>query len=263
MITVGVDVGSLTTKAVVYDGKILGYYISQSGHQFERAGIDVFGKVLDKVGLKKDDVAYVLGTGYGRYSLPFVNDKVTEITAHAKGVNYFFPKARTIIDIGGQDSKAIKVQNGIVKDFMMNDKCAAGTGRFIEVMANALSVESLDEMGRLSLQSKNPAKISSMCTVFAESEVISLFAEKKYSKVDIIAGIHNSIAKRVGGLVKRLGKIEEDVVFVGGVAKNIGVKKALENELRVKIYSPEGDYPQLTGALGAAIIAYERASNKK
>ncbi|MHA1251380.1 MAG: acyl-CoA dehydratase activase [Candidatus Helarchaeota archaeon] len=258
--TVGVDVGSLTTKAVVFDGKILGYYISPSGHQFERAGIDVFSKVLEIAGIKKDEVDYILSTGYGRYSLNFVNDKVTEITAHAKGVNYFFPKVRTIIDIGGQDSKAIRVQNGIVKDFMMNDKCAAGTGRFIEVMANALSVETLDEMGKLSLQSKNPAKISSMCTVFAESEVISLFAEKKYSKIDIIAGIHNSIAKRVGGMVRRLGRIEEDVAFVGGVAKNLGVKKALEDELKVKIYTPEGDYPQLTGALGAAIIAYEKVS---
>ncbi|MHA1310598.1 MAG: acyl-CoA dehydratase activase [Candidatus Helarchaeota archaeon] len=262
MITIGIDVGSLTTKAVVYDGKILGTFISRSGHQFERAGIDVFNKVLNIAGVKKEDIDYILSTGYGRYSLPFTNDKVTEITAHARGVNFFYPNVRTIIDIGGQDSKAMRVQNGQVKDFMMNDKCAAGTGRFIEVMAKALSVNSLDEMGKLSLQSKNPAQISSMCTVFAESEVISLFAEKKYSKVDIIAGIHNSIAKRIGGLVRRLGKIEEDVAFVGGVAKNIGVKKALENELKVKIVSPEGDYPQLTGALGAAIIAYERANKK-
>ena len=252
MITIGIDVGSLTTKAVVYDGKILGTFISRSGHQFERAGIDVFNKVLNIAGVKKEDIDYILSTGYGRYSLPFTNDKVTEITAHARGVNFFYPNVRTIIDIGGQDSKAMRVQNGQVKDFMMNDKCAAGTGRFIEVMAKALSVNSLDEMGKLSLQSKNPAQISSMCTVFAESEVISLFAEKKYSKVDIIAGIHNSIAKRIGGLVRRLGKIEEDVAFVGGVAKNIGVK----------IVSPEGDYPQLTGALGAAIIAYERANKK-
>ncbi|MHA1695760.1 MAG: acyl-CoA dehydratase activase, partial [Candidatus Helarchaeota archaeon] len=199
MITIGIDVGSLTTKAVVYDGKILGTFISRSGHQFERAGIDVFNKVLNIAGVKKEDIDYILSTGYGRYSLPFTNDKVTEITAHARGVNFFYPNVRTIIDIGGQDSKAMRVQNGQVKDFMMNDKCAAGTGRFIEVMAKALSVNSLDEMGKLSLQSKNPAQISSMCTVFAESEVISLFAEKKYSKVDIIAGIHNSIAKRIGG----------------------------------------------------------------
>ena len=262
MITVGVDCGSLTTKAVIYNEKILGYYISPSGHQFERAGIDVFSKVLEIAGIKKDDINYVYGTGYGRYSLPFVDDKVTEITAHAKGVNFFLPKVKTIIDIGGQDSKAIRVQNGIVKDFMMNDKCAAGTGRFIEVMAHALSVEILDEMGILSLKSKNPAKISSMCTVFAESEVISLFAEKKYTKIDIIAGIHASIAKRVGGLVRRLGKIQEDVAFVGGVAKNIGVKKALEDELKISIFSPEKDYPQITGALGAAIIANEKAHNK-
>jgi predicted CoA-substrate-specific enzyme activase len=261
MTTVGVDVGSLTTKAVVINSnkdKILGHYISPSGHQFERAGIDVFSKVLEIANLDKKDVDYVLSTGYGRYSLDFVDDKVTEITAHAKGVGFFFPNVRTIIDIGGQDSKAIRVQKGIVKDFMMNDKCAAGTGRFIEVMANALSVETLTEMGELSLQSKNPAKISSMCTVFAESEVISLFAEKKYAKIDIIAGIHASIAKRVGGLVRRLGKLEEEVAFVGGVAKNLGVKKALEKELDVDIVSPEGDFPQLTGALGAAIIANEK-----
>ncbi|TFF89089.1 MAG: 2-hydroxyglutaryl-CoA dehydratase [Promethearchaeota archaeon] len=267
MITVGVDVGSLTTKAVAYDSekkeKIIGKYISPSGHQFERAGIDVFSKVLEIANLEKNDVDYILSTGYGRYSLDFVHDKVTEITAHAKGVTYFYPEAQTIIDIGGQDSKAIKVQNGVVKDFMMNDKCAAGTGRFIEVMAEALSVESLDLMGELSLKSKNPAKISSMCTVFAESEVISLFAEKKHTKIDIIAGIHNSIAKRVGGLVRRLGKVKDAVVFVGGVAKNVGVKKALENELNAKIYTPKGDYPQLTGALGASIIANEKYSKKR
>ena len=263
MLTAGVDIGSLTTKALILDGsEIKDYIILNSGHLFEEAGNQAFSEVLEKSSLSQADIKYIVGTGYGRALISFANENITEITCHARGVNYYFPDARTIIDIGGQDSKAIRVgENGKVLDFVMNDKCAAGTGRFLEVMARALNIDSLDEMGNLSLTSKVPAKISSMCTVFAESEVISLFAQKKAHKEDIVAGLHTAIAKRIVGMVNRLGKFEEKIVFCGGVAKNVGVKKALELELNKKLYSPED--PQITGALGAAILAQERFKKAK
>jgi predicted CoA-substrate-specific enzyme activase len=262
MFTAGIDIGSLTTKALIFDGtQIKGYIILKSGHLFEEAGNDAYKLCLNKCGLSKEDIKYLIGTGYGRALITFADENITEITCHARGVNYYFSDCRTVIDIGGQDSKAIKIGNdGKVLDFVMNDKCAAGTGRFLEVMMNALNIESLDLMGELSLHSKEPAKISSMCTVFAESEVISLFAQKKAKKEDIIAGLHSAIAKRITGMVNRLGRIQEKIVFCGGVAKNIGVKKALEQELGKILYSPED--PQITGALGAAIIAQERYQKK-
>jgi predicted CoA-substrate-specific enzyme activase len=258
LLTAGVDIGSLTTKALIFDGKdIKDYIILKSGYLFEEAGNEAYSEVLKQCNLTKADIKYIVGTGYGRALISFANENITEITCHARGVSYYFPDARTIIDIGGQDSKAIRIgENGKVLDFVMNDKCAAGTGRFLEVMARALNIDSLDQMGELSLVSKAPAKISSMCTVFAESEVISLFAQKKAQKEDIIAGLHTAIAKRIVGMVNRLGKFEEKIVFCGGVAKNAGVKKALELELNKKLYSPKD--PQITGALGAAILAQER-----
>ena len=257
MFSAGIDIGSLTTKALIFDGtEIKDYIILNSGHLFEEAGNQAFSEVLERSNLSKADIKYIVGTGYGRALISFANENITEITCHARGVNYYFQDARTIIDIGGQDSKAIRVgDNGKVLDFVMNDKCAAGTGRFLEVMARALNIDSLDEMGDLSLTSNAPAKISSMCTVFAESEVISLFAQKKANMEDIVAGLHTAIAKRIVGMVNRLGKIEEKIVFCGGVAKNAGVKKALELELNKTLYIPED--PQITGALGAAIIAQE------
>ncbi len=263
LITAGVDIGSLTTKALVMEGTtIKGYIILKSGHLYEEAGIQAYEQCLDKCNLSKDDITYLVGTGYGRALISFANENITEITCHAKGVNHYFPDAHTVIDIGGQDSKAIRIgENGKVLDFVMNDKCAAGTGRFLEVMANALNIESLDKMGELSVESNAPAKISSMCTVFAESEVISLFAQKKAKKVDIIAGLHTAIAKRITGMVNRLGRVEEKIVFCGGVAKNIGVKKAIEKELGKTLYRSED--PQITGALGAALLAKARYEKKK
>ncbi|HUX98826.1 MAG TPA: acyl-CoA dehydratase activase [Candidatus Deferrimicrobium sp.] len=264
MLTAGVDIGSLTTKALIIDGsKIKDYIILKSGHLFEEAGNEAYTACLEKCNLSKDDVKYIVGTGYGRALISFANENITEITCHARGVNYYFQDAHTVIDIGGQDSKAIRIgEKGKVLDFVMNDKCAAGTGRFLEVMQKALNIESLNQMGDLSLQSKDPSKISSMCTVFAESEVISLFAQKKARKEDIVAGLHMAIAKRITGMVNRLGKIQEKIIFCGGVAKNIGVKKAIEQELGKPLYIPED--PQITGALGAAIIAQERyLKNKK
>ncbi len=257
MKTVGIDIGSLATKIVFFeDSKLIDFRIERSTHDFKRIGHDLFDNLLQKNNLKRSDV-YVMSTGYGRNSIDVADDRITEITAHAKGVQFFFPEAHSVIDIGGQDSKAIVIskKTGNVIDFQMNDKCAAGTGRFLEVMAHALDV-SLDEFGKLALNSKKPASISSTCTVFAESEVISLFA-RGISKIEIAGGIHKSIARRVAGMSKRIG-VGPPLVFCGGVAKNIAVKKYLEEELGFEIVTPK--YPQLTGAIGAALIAQKDRS---
>ncbi|HMF34301.1 MAG TPA: acyl-CoA dehydratase activase [Candidatus Lokiarchaeia archaeon] len=254
--TIGVDIGSLSTKvALVLDGTLVDTQVTRSTHEFARVGLEMFEAMLQEHNLNREDIAEVMGTGYGRHTVDFATKKITEITAHARGVQYFLPDVRTIIDIGGQDSKVISIspKTGKVIDFQMNDKCAAGTGRFCEVMANALQVP-LEELGPLSLQSNKPEQISSTCTVFAESEVISLFA-KGAKKQDIAAGIHAAIAKRVGGMVKRLG-VNPPVAFCGGVAKNVGVHKALERELGVEILIPE--QPQMTGAIGAALLGLEQ-----
>ncbi|MFX0104229.1 MAG: acyl-CoA dehydratase activase [Candidatus Hodarchaeota archaeon] len=262
MKTCGVDIGSLETKVVLLDDKkIVDYRIGRSTFDFKRVGNNLFNDLLEQHNLKKNDV-YVMSTGYGRNTVSFADDRITEITAHARGVQYFFPEAHSVIDIGGQDSKAIVIskKTGSVIDFNMNDKCAAGTGRFIEVMAGALEV-SIQEIGDLALNSKNPASISSTCTVFAESEVISLFA-KGTKKEDIASGIHKSIARRVAGMAKRIG-VAPLLVFCGGVAKNIAVKKFLEVELGFEIFTPVingKSSAQLTGAIGAALIAQDQNS---
>jgi len=249
---VGIDIGSLATKIAIFqDGKLIDHRTERSTFDFKRIGRNLFNDLLEKNDLKKEDV-FCMSTGYGRNSVDFADDRITEITAHARGVQHFFPDAHSVIDIGGQDSKAILIskKTGSVMDFQMNDKCAAGTGRFLEVMANALEVP-IQEMGELSLKSTNPSSISSTCTVFAESEVISLFA-KGTKKEDIAAGIHKSIARRVAGMAKRIG-VGPLLVYCGGVAKNVAVKKYLEEELGYEIETPS--QPQLTGAIGAALIA--------
>jgi predicted CoA-substrate-specific enzyme activase len=250
--TIGVDIGSLATKVVLLDdNKLVDYRVDRSTYDFKRIGHNLFEDILEKNNLKSSDV-YVMSTGYGRNSIDIADDRITEITAHARGTQYFFPEVHSVIDIGGQDSKAIVIskKTGKVIDFQMNDKCAAGTGRFLEVMARALEVP-IEEIGTFALKSNNPAAISSTCTVFAESEVISLFA-KGASKEDIASGIHKSIARRVGGMAKRIG-VAPQLVFCGGVAKNNAVKNYLEVELGFDIVRPE--HPQLTGAIGAALIA--------
>ena len=252
MKTIGVDIGSLATKIVLLDdNKMVDYRVDRSTYDFKRIGHNLFEDILEKNNLKRSDV-YVMSTGYGRNSIDIADDRITEITAHAKGTQYFFPEVHSVIDIGGQDSKAIVIskKTGNVIDFQMNDKCAAGTGRFLEVMAHALEV-SIEEIGTFALKSKNPAAISSTCTVFAESEVISLFA-RGASKENIASGIHKSIARRVAGMAKRIG-VAPQLVFCGGVAMNDAVKKYLEIELGFDIVRPE--HPQLTGAIGAALIA--------
>ena len=252
MRTIGVDIGSLATKIVLLDdNKLVDYRVDRSTYDFKRIGHNLFDDILEKNNLKSSDV-YVMSTGYGRNSIDIADDRITEITAHARGTQYFFPEVHSVIDIGGQDSKAIVIskKTGKVIDFQMNDKCAAGTGRFLEVMAHALEVP-IEEIGTFALKSNDPAAISSTCTVFAESEVISLFA-KGTSKQDIASGIHKSIARRVGGMAKRIG-VTPQLAFCGGVAKNDAVKKYLEVELGFDIVRPE--HPQFTGAIGAALIA--------
>ncbi|MBL7178046.1 MAG: 2-hydroxyglutaryl-CoA dehydratase [Desulfobacteraceae bacterium] len=252
MIAAGVDIGAATAKAVILHGKrVLSFSIIPSGHNVGQAGELVLRKALEKVGLSFNDVHYIISTGYGRRAISFADKAVSEIICHAAGVNSIMPNARTIIDIGGQDSKVMAIDGkGMVLNFVMNDKCAAGTGRFLEVMAKVLTVK-IDNMGSISLGSKDPCKISSTCTVFAESEVVSLRAEGR-SREDLLAGIHKAMSHRVVVLGKSLG-FNKEVVFSGGVAKNIGIKKAMENEIGLEIQVPEE--PQIVGALGAAILA--------
>ena len=256
MYVAGVDSGALTTKAVILgDGKVLSHEIILTG--MGGKAHEVVEIALSKADLSTEDLAFVVATGYGRINVPFAAKQVTEITCHGRGAHFLIPTARMIIDVGGQDSKVIRLnEQGNVVDFAMNDKCAAGSGRFLEVMANALEID-LEEMGKLSLRSKKTVEISSTCTVFAESEVISHIASG-IPKEDIIAGIHRAIASRVAGLFfsKMRGRIDQDsVVMTGGVAKNIGMIKSLEEEIGIRIIVPPK--PQIVGALGAALIAQE------
>ena len=259
MLVAGIDIGSITTEALLFDKDmgIVGYTILQTGADSRKTAEIALEKVLAYPGKDTSDISYTISTGCGRKRAAFAKESVTEITCLAKGVNYLFPDARTIIDIGGQDTKVIRVnEKGRVVEFEMNDKCAAGTGRFIEVMAKALNVD-LDKIGDISLGHKKDLTISSICTVFAESEVISLVSEGEELE-DILYGIHRAIADRTMGLINRLGGVEKEVIMAGGVAKNIGVVKALEKVMNtsLKIYVE----PQIIGALGAAILALEKTS---
>jgi (R)-2-hydroxyacyl-CoA dehydratese activating ATPase len=257
-IVAGIDVGSLTTKVLLMDstekGRILSFRIVRSGSAFRTAVESALEEALESAGLRLEDIRNAVSTGYGREIVDFSNSRVTEITCHARGAKYFFPDVHTVIDIGGQDSKVISIDDrGGVANFTMNDKCAAGTGRFLEVMASALDVE-IGQLGELSAQSEKQVKVSSMCTVFAESEVISLLS-KECSKADIAAAIHEAIARRISGMVSQVG-LKERVVMVGGVAKNSGVVRSLERMLSTTFLIPPE--PQINGALGAALIAAER-----
>ncbi len=260
MYTIGIDIGSMSTNGILLNEKkeILSSTIIPTGASSKKAADKTFHQILTEHKLSEKDIDYIVATGYGRIKVPFAHEVVTEITCHAKGANFFFPKAKIIIDIGGQDSKVIKVDgNGNVLDFVMNDKCAAGTGRFLEVMARTLEID-LEEMGPISLTGKNNVSVSSLCTVFAESEVVSLIGAD-HRTADICRGLHISIAKRITAQLKRVG-LEEEVVMTGGVAKNIGVVTELETSLGCKIRISEE--PQINGALGAALIALEKAQAK-
>jgi len=249
----GVDVGSLGTKSVIIvDGEIAGSSIIRTGIHSIENGLEGLEKALDNANLKREDIKFTVGTGYGRVSAPYADKAITEISCHAKGAHYMHPATRTIIDMGGQDCKAIRIdEQGNVVDFAMNDKCAAGTGRFFEVMANVFKVD-LSGLGALALKATTVLPVSSTCTVFAESETVSLLARGELPE-NIIVGINYAIANRINGMFSRVG-IENDVFFSGGVAKNIGMRKALEEVLHITLAQPELD-PQLAGAVGAALFA--------
>jgi (R)-2-hydroxyacyl-CoA dehydratese activating ATPase len=253
----GIDVGAVSTEAVIIDegDGILGYSIVETGANSTDAANEAFDKALLAAGIHRDAVSFIGATGYGRVSVPLATKTVTEISCHALGAKYLFPDIGTVIDIGGQDSKVIRVgDSGKVLDFTMNDKCAAGTGRFLEVMASKLRV-SLEEMGELSMHAKAEAHISSVCTVFAESEVVSLVA-KNHPKEEIIKGLSRAITNRVSGMVKAVG-VYRDVTMSGGVAKNRGVVALMEEKLGkpIRVYAE----PQIVGALGAALFARKQS----
>jgi predicted CoA-substrate-specific enzyme activase len=245
----GIDIGSTMTKVVLMEEEVISSVIGPTGPEQRRLANKVMETALDKAGLPFNSITYVVATGYGRINVPFADKQITEISCHARGVASLFPSARTIIDIGGQDSKAIKIQNGRPVDFVMNDKCAAGTGRFIELTADALGV-SLDEVGSRALEGTHPAQISSICTVFAVQEVVTRLAEG-VSLNDLLAGILESLARRISGMVNRV-RVTKDVVITGGGAKNAGLVKVLSEKLGCEVLLPPD--PLLTGAVGAALL---------
>ncbi len=259
MYTMGIDVGSASSKVVILkDGKdVVATEVVQVGTG-STGPKKAMERAFETSGLKQEDISFTVATGYGRFSLDNADKQMSEISCHAKGIYFLVPTARTIIDIGGQDAKAIRLDNnGGIKQFFMNDKCAAGTGRFIEVMARVLET-TLDEMAGLDEQAAETAPISSTCTVFAESEVISQLS-KGTSRNNIARGVHMSVASRACGLAYR-GGLEKDVVFTGGVAKNAGVVRAVSSVLKTDVIVAPN--PQTTGALGAALFAYEAAQKK-
>ncbi|MBA4395404.1 MAG: 2-hydroxyglutaryl-CoA dehydratase [Desulfobacca sp.] len=261
MVYAGIDIGSLTTETVILDekGELVSSHISSTGPNGQWAAERSFRQAQKAAGLSTDQIRYVVATGYGRGSAPMAHKTITEITCHGRGAHFLFPKTRIVIDVGGQDSKVIKLgPQGNIINFVMNDKCAAGTGRFLEVMAQALEI-SLEAMGPLSLKSHQEIAISSMCTVFAESEVISLVAQAR-SIEDILNGLHQAISYRLTGMLDQMG-VEPEVTMSGGVAKNIGIVHKIQEKLGLKINIPKE--PQIVGALGAALIAWDMAAKEK
>jgi predicted CoA-substrate-specific enzyme activase len=255
----GIDVGSTMTKVLILDEGIIASIIGPTGPEHRRLANQVMEKALNQAALSFENITYIVSTGYGRINVPFADKQFTEITCHAKGVASLFPEAKTVIDIGGQDVKGIKIDgNGKIIDFAMNDKCAAGTGRFIEVIADTLGVP-LDKVGGLSLQSENPAKISNICTIWAQQEVAASLAEG-VPIFDLLAGVHQSLADRIIRMVNRL-KVEEAIIVTGGGGKNRGLLKALSEQLGHEVLVPEE--PLITGALGAALLGKEMAEKAK
>jgi len=253
----GVDVGSTQTKAIILsdDRRIVGRSLINTGANVSQAAERSFREAAASAGIAPEKVAYVVGTGYGRYKVNFGNAQITEISCHARGANLLFPNTRTVIDMGGQDAKGIRVgENGDVKDFVMNDKCAAGTGRFLSNAAETVGL-SLDKIGPISLEAKKPVRLSTVCAVFVESDIMSYLAEGK-TVPDILGGVHSAIAARTVALVRRVG-IEPEITFTGGVSRNIGMVKALEEKLGLRVNVCDDSH--FIGAIGAAIFALERA----
>jgi len=253
----GVDVGSTQTKAVILDenGKVVGRALLDMETSMVTIAQDAYRAALADAGLREEQVARVASTGYGRYNVSFGDEQVTEITCHARGAVALFPGTRTVIDIGGQDTKAIAVKpDGQVADFTMNDKCAAGTGRFLGAASYALEMP-LSDLGPLALRSQNPVRITTTCTVFAESEIISHLS-KGILPEDVLMGVHQAITSRCVSLARRVG-VHSEVTFTGGVSRNVAIVKLLEDSVGMKInVSPDAHF---CGALGAALFARDKA----
>jgi predicted CoA-substrate-specific enzyme activase len=254
MITAGIDIGSVSTEMVILDdGERTGSLVIDTGSNSKQAAERVCNGALELTGLKREHIDFIVTTGYGRKSSELGDLSVTELSCHARGAWQIDSRVRMVVDIGGQDSKVIRVgENGRSVDFVMNDKCAAGTGRFLEIIAKALELQ-VSDLGELALQTEESITISSMCAVFAESEVVSLIAEG-HPKERIIAGVLDSIANRVNGMAHRVG-LSEPAMLTGGVAKNIGMKRAIERSMGLELVVPEE--PQTVGAYGAALIAMD------
>jgi predicted CoA-substrate-specific enzyme activase len=261
-IAAGCDVGSLTTKTVVLDNKrILGAAIVRSGPKPAESAQQVMKKVFEETGLSQTDINCFVGTGYGRDKISFVDHAVSEISCHARGAKWLLPSTRTIFDIGGQDCKVIRLDNqGQVEKFVTNDKCASGTGRFLDVMAKVMNIE-ISELSSLSTRSKAPVSLASVCTVWAQADVIKLI-NNRHPAEDICAGINTAMANRVSMLANTL-KIQKDVCITGGVAKNDGVVTALNKILGIRIRRIKRIDPQLTGAVGAALFAQEKIKEQQ
>ncbi len=259
----GVDVGSTQTKAIIIDEdlRIVGRSLIDTGANVTIAAERAYELALadGDIHEEKEGVGFIVGTGYGRYKVTFGDTQTTEISCHGRGAVHMFPDTRTVLDMGGQDTKAIKVSpNGEILDFSMNDKCAAGTGRFLGGASAALEIP-LDDLGPTALRSDKPVKISTTCTVFAESEILSWLGKGKKVE-DILLGVHQSVAQRALGLLRRVG-IEREVAFTGGVAKNIGMVKAIEDLLGFPVHvSEESHY---MGALGAALFAMDHIKSRQ
>ena len=257
----GVDVGSTQTKAVIIDetAHIIGRALLDTGANVVLAAEQAYVAALEDGSVPEESVGYVVGTGYGRYRVTFGNTQVTEISCHGRGAVHIFPGTRTVVDMGGQDTKAIRVSaSGEIVDFCMNDKCAAGTGRFLGAVASALDIP-LSDLGPLALTSAKPVKISTTCTVFAESEVISWLGRGKKVE-DILLGVHRSIVSRTVGLMRRVG-IEPEVTFTGGVTRNVGMVAGLNEALGFTVnLSPESHF---MGALGAALFARDQILSRR
>ncbi|MBT4307534.1 MAG: hypothetical protein HOD48_03800, partial [Candidatus Marinimicrobia bacterium] len=247
-LSAGVDVGSTQTKAVIINEglEIVGRSLIDTGANVVQAAEKAYLNALNDSGRREEEVTYVIGTGYGRYKVTFGDTQVTEISCHGRGAVHMFPKTRTVLDMGGQDTKAISVsETGEIVDFCMNDKCAAGTGRFLGAASMALDIP-LDKLGPTALKSEKPVKISTTCTVFAESEVLSWLGKGKKIQ-DILLGVHKSISSRSISLLRRVG-LDDEITFTGGVAKNIGMVEVLNKNLGSKMNVSDDSH--FMGALG-------------
>lgn len=262
MIFAGCDVGSLTGKAVILqDNAIRAYDIMRVRPRPEQTAQEVMTKALNKAGLTFDDLTYCVSTGYGRERIPFARSSISEISCHGRGAHWVNPEVRTIIDIGGQDLKVIRVdQFGYMADFIMNDKCAAGTGRFLENMSKVLGL-TLDELGPLAFEATRPVGITKTCTVLAQFDVLCLLTDGE-AKADISAGIARAMAERIAKMARRVG-LKKEVAMTGGVAKNPAVVNSLQEVLGVQLYEMTEVDPQSIGALGAALFARERFERQK